>query len=204
MNNFISEYKNALPSIVCENLIELFEKRTDLHVKGKTTLGVNKDWKDDTEISIDPDFLDEDKHPDFSILIQSLLLCLQEGIEKYKKEYTIIHDDGEASGIDVLREWRTDFEFNIQRYLPGEGYKSRHCEIPTSSVSKRVLVWMFYLNDVEDQGGTEFTFQNYVCKAEKGKLVIWPPYWTHFHRGIISPSEKKYIVTGWCSFYDEE
>lgn len=201
--NFIQEYKKSLPPVVCENLISLFEEREDLHVAGQTTEGVNTQWKHDTEISLNPEFLDSEKHPDFSILLQSLLMCLQEGLEKYKKEYNVDLGNGQTAGVDAICEWRTNYEFNIQRYLPGEGYKVMHCEVPNSGVSKRVLVWMFYLNDVEDKGGTEFMFQDYTCKAEQGKLVIWPPYWTHYHRGIVSPTETKYIVTGWCSFYDE-
>ena len=36
--------------------------------------------------------------------------------------------------------------------------------------------------------------------AGEGRLVIWPAYWTHFHRGIISETETKYIATGWYTF----
>ena len=39
--NFIQEYKNSLPPVVCENLISLFEEREDLHVAGKTTEGLS-------------------------------------------------------------------------------------------------------------------------------------------------------------------
>lgn len=56
---------------------------------------------------------------------------------------------------------------------------------------------MLYLNTVEDGGGTEFKYINRVEKAEKGKMLIWPSDFTHTHRGVISPSEEKYIMTGW-------
>ena len=56
---------------------------------------------------------------------------------------------------------------------------------------------MLYLNTVKDKGGTEFIFQNVVTPAIKGNLLIWPAEFTHLHRGIISPTEKKYIATGW-------
>ena len=61
---------------------------------------------------------------------------------------------------------------------------------------------MTYLNDVEDGGETEFKLQNLKIKAEKGKTVIWPVDWTYTHRGIISPKQEKYIVTGWYDFID--
>jgi len=62
------------------------------------------------------------------------------------------------------------------------------------------LVWMLYLNTVNDKGGTEFYHQDFVCNAEIGKMVIWPPYWTHLHRSQVSPSEMKYILTGWMAY----
>jgi hypothetical protein len=59
---------------------------------------------------------------------------------------------------------------------------------------------MFYLNSIKDQGGTHFDQHNKTLKAKEGRLVIWPAYWTHFHRGVVSKTETKYIATGWCSF----
>jgi hypothetical protein len=61
-----------------------------------------------------------------------------------------------------------------------------------------MLVFMVYLNDLE-YGGTEFMFQNHTEKAEAGKLLIWPTDWTYYHRGQISKTEAKYILTGWYS-----
>ena len=57
-----------------------------------------------------------------------------------------------------------------------------------------------YLNTIDDKGGTDFQYQDFTCKAESGKMVIWPPYWTHFHRSQVSPSSIKYIMTGWFSY----
>jgi prolyl 4-hydroxylase len=65
--------------------------------------------------------------------------------------------------------------------------------------SKRLFVFMLYLNTVNDKGGTEFKYYNHIEKAEAGKLLIWPPDFTHTHRGVVSPTEKKYIITGWYS-----
>jgi hypothetical protein len=59
---------------------------------------------------------------------------------------------------------------------------------------------MTYLNTVKDGGGTEFFHQKLTTSAEQGKTLIWPADWTHTHRGITSPTEEKYIITGWYSF----
>jgi len=89
--------------------------------------------------------------------------------------------------------------FNVQHYAKGEGYPVWHSEYNTTSPHNlRHLVWMLYLNDVPN-GGTEFLYQDEVLQAEKGKMVIWPAYFTHTHRGIISATHEKYIATGWVS-----
>jgi prolyl 4-hydroxylase len=89
-------------------------------------------------------------------------------------------------------------EFNIQKYTPPTGgFKTWHCERNSVKVNNRILVWMMYLNTIEDGGGTEFKYLNHTEKAEKGKVLIWPTDFTHTHRGVVAPSEEKYIMTGW-------
>ena len=34
-------------------------------------------------------------------------------------------------------------------------------------------------------------------KPKKGLSVIWPADFTYTHRGIPSPTQEKYIATGW-------
>ena len=62
---------------------------------------------------------------------------------------------------------------------------------------------MTYLNDVTDGGETEFYFQKLKIKPVKGKMVLWPTDFTHLHRGITSPTQEKYIATGWYNFWSE-
>jgi hypothetical protein len=59
---------------------------------------------------------------------------------------------------------------------------------------------MTYLNDVHDAGGTEFFHQKLTVLPRKGLTLIWPADWTHTHRGIVSPTEEKYVITGWFDF----
>jgi len=58
---------------------------------------------------------------------------------------------------------------------------------------------MVYLNYLTDGGQTDFYYQNHKETADHGKMVIWPSDWTHIHRGITSPTQTKYILTGWFS-----
>jgi hypothetical protein len=92
---------------------------------------------------------------------------------------------------------------SIQHYKPPiQGFHSWHCE--RSHPSDRHLVFMTYLNDVTDNGETEFLYQKFKVKPKKGLTLIWPVDWTYTHRGIKSPTQDKYIVTGWLSFIPKE
>ena len=63
-----------------------------------------------------------------------------------------------------------------------------------------MLVWMIYLNTVTDDGGTYFESYDKTINAVKGRCVIWPAFWTHFHNGIVSKTQTKYIATGWFMY----
>ena len=92
---------------------------------------------------------------------------------------------------------------SIQHYRPGGGFKMAHFERAGFGTTTRMLVWMTYLNDVKDGGGTHFTYQNHTIEARRGRTLIWPPDFTHTHAGVVSPTEHKYIITGWFNFVPE-
>tara|TARA_B100000131_G_scaffold317950_1_gene360884 strand:- start:659 stop:1222 length:564 start_codon:yes stop_codon:yes gene_type:complete len=103
--------------------------------------------------------------------------------------------------IDGTSPFRLLEDVNIQKYGVGGGFKVWHCERQDSSPDNvyRHLVFMTYLNDVPD-GGTEWYHQDLYIPAKKGYTVIWPADWTHLHRGRVSHTKEKMIITGWYSF----
>ena len=88
----------------------------------------------------------------------------------------------------------------IQHYRPGGGFKLAHFERSGFSTTTRMLVWMTFLNDVTDGGGTRFDYQDHTFEARKGRTLIWPSDFTHTHVGVVSPTQHKYIITGWLNF----
>ena len=93
-----------------------------------------------------------------------------------------------------------DMGYAIQRTMPGEHYHW-HIDGGSHEFSQRQLVAVWYLNDVPGPGGeTEFLFQNVKIKPEAGKLVLFPPFWTHEHRGVTLEQGVKYIATTWVVF----
>ena len=101
--------------------------------------------------------------------------------------------------------WNIAERVNVQYYPPGAGYHQWHSERGTQIYPNctRHLVFMTYLNDVTDGGETEFFYQNIKIKPEKGLTLIWPVDWTYTHRGVVSPSQEKYIITGWFNFVEK-
>ena len=93
----------------------------------------------------------------------------------------------------------------IQKYEPTQGFHQWHTErsMISQEASRRHLVFMTYLNDVSNKGETEWLYQQIKVKPKKGLTVIWPTDWTYTHRGIPSPTETKYIITGWYSYVEE-
>ena len=94
---------------------------------------------------------------------------------------------------------------NIQHYQKGlGGYPHWHSEqFPQNGHNEalhRVVLYMFYLNDVAEGGETEFYYQQRKISPKKGTMVIAPASFTHSHRGNIPISNDKYIATSWMMF----
>ena len=93
-----------------------------------------------------------------------------------------------------------DTGYNMQRTLPGE-YYHWHVDAGPGAFSQRQLVAIWYLNDVPGPGGeTEFPLQQVTIRPAQGKLILFPPFWTHVHRGVTLQAGVKYIVTTWICF----
>lgn len=88
----------------------------------------------------------------------------------------------------------------LQHYRPGGGFRLEHFERSSFATTTRMLVWMTFLNDVTDGGGTRFTYQQHTFDAVCGRTLIWPSDFTHTHAGVVSPTQHKYIITGWLNF----
>jgi len=103
---------------------------------------------------------------------------------------------------DQTSPWTMIEPFNIQHYPPGGGFFSWHTERASGShpAVYRHLVFMTYLNTVEEGGETEFYHQQVKIKPIKGRTLVWPSDWTYRHRGVVAPKEEKWIATGWTDF----
>jgi len=197
MTDFIYRKENVLSSNFCKSLIELFEidkERQNRGVVRKKNKTINSDEiKKSTDISFVPKDLED---PLWGKSLQKIVVTVDQAREDWKLQYWL--------GLDRVDPFEICYTFNMQRFLPGEGYHTFHNERASFDSRDRVGVWMIYLNDVYDRGWTEFHYQQHFEEARIGKIVCWPSDWTHTHRGIVSPTETKYILTGWFTFIDPE
>ncbi len=172
---------------VCDELIEFFRQSEG---KSAGEIGHNREVKPDIKDSLDlvitPD--------EFGVpVVRKYIINLFEVVKHYTDRYAY---------SKLVRPWGITENINLQYYQPGAGYKAWHTERigPMLPSVNRHLVFMTYLNDVDDAGGTEFFHQKIIAQPRKGLTLIWPVDWTHVHRGVVSPTQDKYVITGWFDF----
>lgn len=170
-----------IPEETCDGLVKHFNKNRNKAKPGASlyegALSTDKTIKDSIDLSLG--------NNNFNPGIFEYRMHLQEILNLYVKEYPEVERLDKFNVEDVNLQW-----------YPGKGgFKTWHYERGTKGNMNRVLVFMTYLNDVEN-GGTHFKYQDITTPAIKGLTVIWPPDWTHTHKGQISDN-KKIIATGW-------
>ena len=180
--DFIEIYDHALSQKECEILINQFEKSDDQSA-GTTSGGYKPEEKKCTQLSVNLN--------DQSVISTVVKPHLVSHIKQYNEKY--------RDYLYYTSTWNFYREALLQKYDGKEdGYKVWHCEHNSEkSCSKRIMAWMFYLNDAKC--GTEF-YDRPTIKAKRGRCVIWPAFWTHMHRGVTPNIGLKYIITGWISY----
>ena len=175
-----------IPEKICDNLIEFFNINKHLAREGKygrkNQISYDKNRKESLEITIDKNY---HYYPFYEYRLE-----LQKVLDKYTEKHT---------WSKQTDHFNIHENYNLQYYKPYQGFKTWHFERGGNIDRRRHLVFMTYLNDVDD-GGTEFLYQKLISPAKKGLTLIWPVGFTHTHKGQISTTKEKYIITGWYSF----
>jgi len=137
-------------------------------------------------------------------LIAPLALTLPHPANGVPTGLTIDNYDELAAGktSDLMQYLYRLGTIQAQKYPRGSGnYRYWHCEVfpmaPHNEQLHRSLLFMYYLNDVEEGGHTEFYYQKKAISPRTGRMVIAPAYFTHTHRGCVPISGDKYILTSW-------
>jgi hypothetical protein len=182
-NSFIFEKHNALDKRLCESAIKRFEELTDEQYEGRIGQLADKDCsiKKSTDLVVSGKAHWKD-------IDRALFRSLGTAILEFRETFPYFKGPFKDMG------------YAIQRTSPDEHYHW-HIDGGSHDFSQRQLVAVWYLNDVPGPGGeTEFRFQDIRIKPEAGKLVLFPPFWTHEHRGVTLKNGVKYIATTWVVF----
>ena len=198
MEKYIYINKKSLSSEVCRDLIELFENE-ERKYDGITHGGLQKNITDTKDF------------------------CIPENEPKWYKYYHLFHNEltrnielylnklNEIPSFKNERQNTTSIYnhfsnqkishsgFMAQRYIMNEGRYVYHHDFAVNQKGKknRIITYLWYLNDVEEGGETDFPDINIKVKPETGKLVLFPATWDFPHCGKMPISSNKYIVTGW-------
>ncbi|WP_133406598.1 2OG-Fe(II) oxygenase [Parashewanella tropica] len=223
--DFIEVYPNALSDEFCDRLIKTFSEHSGVRA-GETGNGIDKDKKLSQDLTLD-------NFPDLTVIKNELLGYTLKGATDYFTKYSMalmgavsvsVMDENNQStflnpeNFDSLGKPRAEplvkylyrsGTINVQRYLQNQGgYHHWHSEqfpqLNHNEALHRVVLYMFYLNDVEEGGETEFYYQQRKIKPQKGTMVIAPAGFTHTHKGHIPVSGDKYIATSWIMFQRAE
>jgi len=182
-STFIYEKRNALPAATCEEMIRRFEHHKDEQYLGRIGQLANED----RSIKKSTDLVVSGKEH-WKDVDRALFYSLGMAIKEFRETF------------EFFKGPFKDMGYAIQRTDPGEHYHW-HIDGGSHEFSQRQLVAVWYLNDVPGPGGeTEFLFQQVKVKPEQGKLLLFPPFWTHEHRGVTLQQGVKYIATTWVVF----
>ncbi len=181
--SFIFERPDALPRELCRDIVRRFEAATGEQYAGR--IGQTQNLDDSIKRSTD---LVVSGKPHWQDVDRALFRSLGAALTEFRRTYTF------------FRGPFRDMGYAVQRTLPGEFYHW-HIDGGSHEFSQRQLVAVWYLNDVAGPGGeTEFLHQGVRIRPEEGKLLLFPPFWTHEHRGATLQAGVKYIATTWVCF----
>lgn len=169
---------NVMPGDLCEELIERFEKCPDKK-KGRVSGGVFEEIKKSSDLFIS-------NHPDFKDLDQRIFQTLEGPFQEF------------MNNVLVNFRYVRDEGYILQRTQPGEFYLTHFDQ--DEIYPNRQLAALFYLNDVEQGGETDFPYLDVRVKPRKGRLCLFPPFWTHKHAGLPPISNTKYIISTWLGW----
>jgi len=175
----------SLSPDICDTIINKFNDNPSNKRKGVCGQGYNANVKCSTDYSITHN--DENWRDIYQLLLSNLHnSIIQYEAQINNSQYTHFKNTYLKSTV-----------FQLQHYSKNNGKFLFHNDsrIDLNKKEERTLVYMWYLNDVNVGGETDFIDFN--IKPTTGKLVLFPSTWTYPHCANIPISNDKYIITGW-------
>ena len=198
----IGIYPGALDQSLCNEMIEEFHKKRDSNVyEGFTLGGKNHKMKRTNELNLKNTGVT--LYDEWVEVIEEVAIRLN---KRYLKKFGHLE---KFNALQVHGEGVYYPLWKIQEYKKNQGhYHAWHTEQNYSrDTAQRLMVSMFYLNDVHKGGETCFPLSDIEVTPEAGTLVTWPAGWPWVHNANVPISNDKFIITSWmCAdwWYDLE
>lgn len=179
----IRVYDGHLDARLCERAIESFHSLARFH--GVNGRGVKAGLEDSawTELNVtrfaDRSFLDFFRHR------------IDGALARYNADLGL--------SIPIPNSPKTA-DLILKRYRPGLDEKFQLHFDSIYDVANRYLVFLWYLNDVAEGGETVFPDLDISVAAQRGRLLMFPPYWMYQHAGRPPLSGDKYILSTYLLF----
>ena len=183
LRSYVQWFDDALPREFCTQLIDSFHQMSQFHGAGgihvRSSLG-DSAW---TELNVTP------------LADEAFRGFFYTQIDKYFARYY------ERLPLSVPVPVRPKLEdLRIKRYLAGKQEKFQPHYDAADEKSSRYMVFLWYLNDVNEGGETLFCDLDVKVQARAGRLLMFPPYWMFQHAGLAPVSNDKYIISTYLLF----
>jgi len=183
LRSYVQTFDTALPVDFCRQLIASFNQTTERHVVRNPGWRAGLDASSWTEL-------------DVSALADA---AFKGYFYKQVEDYLAVYNQRLGLTIPVPATPQIS-QMRIKRYVAGSGEGFQPHFDAIYEVAHRYLVFLWYLNDVEEGGETEFCDLGIKVPARTGKLLVFPPYWMFQHAGRPPLSEDKYILSLYLLF----
>lgn len=174
MKNYISVFDNVLEEDFCKGLIDKFERTKTAWVRRDDS------YKTFNEINFG-------QHPMFAEDQNYILSRVQPFVDKYCEQHNIKFFPKQI-GFEQVR---------MKKYeIGGKEEFREHVDVGDHASARRFLVMFFYLNNVAEGGETAFIGIDHDLRVQPktGRMLCFPPMWTHPHAGLPPISNTKYIA----------
>lgn len=182
-SNFIGIWELENDDLL-EKIIEFFNLNHQNHTPGASTLGeVDKSKKDLLEMLMSPKQIKENKLEIFIQYIDRLIGCYND----YQDQW------------DFIKNWNKIYigPFKLEKYLVAGHHLDFSCERQNINSSHKILTWITFLNDLEDdEGELYFKYLDISIKPKKGMTLIFPSDWTHLHQQNVIKNTEKFTIRG--------
>jgi hypothetical protein len=176
---YVRSYDDALPAELCDRIVARFEA----DMAGRKSVDVAGIRRFDV--------LNLTKSPAWEDVHRLLYARIQSELKRYV-------EDCRTRWIPTSQAYEN---FRIKRYRPGKGEEfGPHVDISGAAMATRMIAVLWYLNDVEAGGETEFLSLGLSIRPRKGRVLVFPPTFLYPHAGRPPRSGVKYIVGSYAHY----